>query len=139
MIGERIAKLRKGAGLTQKELSEMLNVSASAIGMYEQGRRIPSQQKLKEICDHFEVSADWLLNGKENQRPLDDFKKFELMVDRVQNLLWEDKISIKNSEGAVRWFTKEEVLLLCQALLSAERTYENPGVKSPQEYNQSKE
>ena len=41
-MGNRIAWLRHKKGLTQAALGEKLGLSASAIGMYEQGRREPS-------------------------------------------------------------------------------------------------
>ena len=39
MLGARIAALRRDAGWSQAELGKRLQVSASAVGMYEQGRR----------------------------------------------------------------------------------------------------
>ena len=40
-MGARIAALRRDAGWSQAELGKRLGVSASAVGMYEQGRREP--------------------------------------------------------------------------------------------------
>ena len=34
MLGHRIAKLRREAGLSQAELARRLDISASAVGMY---------------------------------------------------------------------------------------------------------
>ena len=45
MLGTRIAALRREAGLSQAELAQRLQVSPSALGMYEQERREPSMQK----------------------------------------------------------------------------------------------
>ena len=42
MFGIRLRFLRCRADLTQAELGERLNISAGAVGMYEQGRRMPS-------------------------------------------------------------------------------------------------
>ena len=39
MLGTRIAALRREAGLSQAELAQRLQVSPSALGMYEQERR----------------------------------------------------------------------------------------------------
>ena len=44
MLGARIAALRRDAGWSQAELGKRLQVSASAVGMYEQGRREPSAE-----------------------------------------------------------------------------------------------
>ena len=64
MMGARIAALRRDAGWSQAELGKRLKVSASAVGMYEQGRREPSLQGLLEIAAVFGVSTDYLLSGK---------------------------------------------------------------------------
>ena len=60
-IGENIKNLRERKGLTQKELATNLNISASAIGMYEQGRRIPDVETLQQFSNFFQVSIDELL------------------------------------------------------------------------------
>ena len=63
LLGKRIAALRSSKGLNQKQLAEKLNISPSAIGMYEQGRREPSLDRLVAIAGVFEVSTDYLLTG----------------------------------------------------------------------------
>ena len=64
MLGPRIAALRRHAGLSQAELAAQLQISPSAIGMYEQGRREPSTQTLVTLARIFEVSTDYLLTGQ---------------------------------------------------------------------------
>ena len=64
MLGPRIAALRKDAGWSQAELARRLQVSPSAIGMYEQGRREPSAATLVAMSQVFGVSTDYLLTGK---------------------------------------------------------------------------
>ena len=64
MLGTRIAALRIGAGMNQAELAQALSVSASAIGMYEQGRREPSGKMLVRLGDLFGVTTDFLLTGR---------------------------------------------------------------------------
>ena len=69
LFGIRLCLLRCQAGLTQAELGERLNLTASALGMYEQGRRMPSLSIIAEISDEFGVSCDFLLGGKgQNER-----------------------------------------------------------------------
>ncbi len=63
MIGPRIAALRKNAGMSQAELARALQVSPSAVGMYEQGRREPSAGTLVQLSKIFHVSTDYLLTG----------------------------------------------------------------------------
>ena len=64
MIGARIAALRRNAGMNQAELAKKLQVSPSAVGMYEQGRREPSAQTLLAIARIFEVSVDYIISGE---------------------------------------------------------------------------
>ena len=67
MIGFRIAALRKRMGLSQEQLAKRINVCASTIGMYEQGRREPSAKILADLAKVFEVSLDYLITGMESQ------------------------------------------------------------------------
>ena len=60
-IKDRIVSLRNEKNITQSQLAEELNISPSAIGMYEQGRRKPSYELLEEICDYFNVDMDYLM------------------------------------------------------------------------------
>lgn len=61
MFSERLKELRTNNKLTQQELANTLRVSASTIGMYEQGRRSPDTETLNRLAEHFNVSVDWLL------------------------------------------------------------------------------
>ena len=64
MLGARIAALRRSAGMNQAELAQKLQVSPSAIGMYEQGRREPSADTLVALSEIFGVTTDYLLTGR---------------------------------------------------------------------------
>ena len=64
MLGARIASLRRRDGLSQAQLAKQLQVSASAVGMYEQGRREPGAQILVKLAKIFSVSTDYLLTGQ---------------------------------------------------------------------------
>lgn len=50
MLAEKLRQLRIEQGLTQGELGERTGLSASAIGMYEQGRREPGHEILARLC-----------------------------------------------------------------------------------------
>lgn len=67
MIGFRIAALRKRMGLSQEQLAKRINVCASTIGMYEQGRREPSARILADLAKVLEVSLDYLITGMDSQ------------------------------------------------------------------------
>ena len=59
----KLKKLRENRGMTQAELGKALDISPSAIGMYEQGRRIPDICTLKKISSFFSVSVDYLIEN----------------------------------------------------------------------------
>ena len=67
MIGSQIALLRQKHGLRQAELAALLNISPSAVGMYEQGRRLPSLNMVVRLSRVFGVTTDYLLTGKDPQ------------------------------------------------------------------------
>ena len=62
-LGKRIARLRHKAGLSQAALADRLGLSASAVGMYEQGRREPPLDTIVLMSMVFGVTTDYLLTG----------------------------------------------------------------------------
>ncbi|HBK67843.1 MAG TPA: XRE family transcriptional regulator, partial [Firmicutes bacterium] len=73
MLGERLRKAREEKGLTQAFVAKALNISASAVGMYEQGRRDPDTEALKQFAQLYEVSTDYLLDL--DPSPKDDVRQ----------------------------------------------------------------
>lgn len=69
MLSNRIRALREEKGLRQEDLAGLLSVSASAVGMYEQGRREPGVEALVAMAGIFGVSLDYLLLGRESVQP----------------------------------------------------------------------
>ena len=64
MLGIRIAILRISKCWSQAELARRIGVSASTVGMYEQGRREPSLGLLVRLAQEFGVTTDYLLMGE---------------------------------------------------------------------------
>lgn len=60
-IHENIKKARKAAGVTQKELAELVGVRQKDISRWETGERTPSAEAVASICVALKVSADILL------------------------------------------------------------------------------
>lgn len=61
VFGDRIKRLRIAEKMTQKQLAEKLNISESAVGMYERAEREPSFEIVLVLSDLFQVSSDYLL------------------------------------------------------------------------------
>lgn len=54
-IPKKLKELRVNAGYTQKQLAEKMNVSQTAIALWENGSREPSFDTIKEIAEIFGV------------------------------------------------------------------------------------
>ena len=63
-MGERIKKLRKALGLTQKEFGERIGVKPNTIGTYEISRNEPIDAVIALICREFGVNETWLRTGQ---------------------------------------------------------------------------
>ena len=106
MLGMRIAVLRRSAGLSQRRLASALKISPSAVGMYEQGRRVPPMPLLVRMARLFGVSTDFLLTGE--SLPCDAGKLRTLLTHGSEAL------SVSREDGA----------LLLSTILSGELTAE---------------
>lgn len=65
LFSERLRELRQKKGLSQSQLADALNISKSAISMYELGKREPDLETLEGIADFFNVDINYLI-GKED-------------------------------------------------------------------------
>ena len=81
-IKDRIISLRNEKNMTQGQLAEALEISPSAIGMYEQGRRKPSYELLERISDYFNVDMDYLMGRSDVRNKYQAGLKYD----------WEDKL-----------------------------------------------
>lgn len=110
MLGPRIAALRREAGLSQAELARRLKISASAMGMYEQGRREPSAETVVAIARELEVSTDYLLTGQP-RTPAEEDQMTQTLLSRVVTA---DR---KLDNRPERPFSRQELAVLFAALL----------------------
>ena len=65
MFSKRLKELREERHLTQKELSQKLNVSQTTVAKWEAGDREPCFDMLVKLADFFECSADYFLGRKD--------------------------------------------------------------------------
>lgn len=57
----QLRNLRKEKGVSQDELSKILGVSKSTVGLWETGDTLPDARSLHDLAVYYEVSADYLL------------------------------------------------------------------------------
>ena len=109
MLGARIAALRREAGLSQAELATRLQVSASALGMYEQGRREPSMETLVRLAKELGGTTDYLLMGTPGERETEALNT--MLASRIQ------AADQRLEERRERPFSREELVVLFAAML----------------------
>ena len=114
MLGARIAALRRRAGYSQAELAHRLRISASAMGMYEQGRREPASDRIVAIARIFDVSTDYLLTG-EPVTPGDRAAVGQLFVSLQEKS--EQEIVVRRRDGTTTRLSRQELAMACAALL----------------------
>ena len=61
---ERILALRKSLSLSQEAFGKRIKISGASVSKIESGENNPSDQTLALICREFNVSYEWLTEGK---------------------------------------------------------------------------
>jgi len=64
-IANRLKSLRVEHEISQRKLAEKLGISNSTVARAESGRAIPDTYVVMKYAEHFCVSTDWILFGKE--------------------------------------------------------------------------
>ena len=112
MLGARIAALRRALGWNQAQLAEQLQISPSAVGMYEQGRREPSAQMLVALSRTFGVSVDYLLTGRSPEPEQEQIEQLFAQKLRATDRMLESRRD--------RPFSRQELAVLLAAVLLEE-------------------
>jgi transcriptional regulator with XRE-family HTH domain len=64
-FGEKLYRLRKGKGLSQEALADMLNVSRQAVSRWEGDLSYPETDKIIALSEIYGVTVDSLLKNGE--------------------------------------------------------------------------
>jgi len=65
-IGDRVQQLRKGMGLSQEQLADIVGVSRQAISKWETGQCMPDLDNIVLLSKTFSVSTDSLLESEQD-------------------------------------------------------------------------
>lgn len=65
-IGKRIKITRESMKMTKEEFAKAIGISGQYLGIVERGGSCLSVEKLKLLCDFTNLSADYILFGKDN-------------------------------------------------------------------------
>jgi len=77
-IAERLQNLRKKANYSQEQVSDMLGISRQAISKWESGQGKPEIDNIIKLMEVYNVSADYILLGKEHTIQVEPKQKREL-------------------------------------------------------------
>jgi transcriptional regulator with XRE-family HTH domain len=92
IFGNKLKALRLKTGLTQAQLARRLNISASTVGMYEQGRREPDNDTLSKLCLILNTSVDYLLGINKNLYPATNLEVDAVISDFINFLEKQDNL-----------------------------------------------
>jgi len=84
-VGSKIKEVRKSNNLTQEQFAKMLFTKRSNISYYEIGKLTISTADLKEICETFGVSADYIIGN--TLKPIKRYKRKKLTPKDVKGLV----------------------------------------------------
>lgn len=125
MIGDIIKQARKAKGLKQSELADMLSISASAVGLYEQNRREPDIETIVKLAKCLDVTLEYLLGvgdtpTEEERRVLDVAGYFYNEEKPADEGELEKDVVIYHRDGKTvrRKFTKAQLAMI-SAMLDA--------------------
>lgn len=74
LFGQRLKECRIQAGETQVQLGEVLDLHKSRVSAMEKGINTTTAEKIALICQHYQVSADYLLGLSDDPTPGKDRK-----------------------------------------------------------------
>lgn len=80
-IGAFLKTLRKGRGLTQEQLAEILLVSGRTVSRWETGTNLPDLSILVQMADYYEVDIKEIINGERKGEIMD--KELKETLSRV--------------------------------------------------------
>ena len=80
IVGKNLSALRKKRKLTQLELAEKMNYSDKAVSKWEQGATMPDLETLKQLCDFYGVTLDYLTDPENIANPHVDVSKQKVLL-----------------------------------------------------------
>lgn len=90
-IGKRIKAIRESMNMNKENFAKLLGISGQYLGIVEKGKSCLSVEKLQILCNISNLSADYILFGKED-------------------------ISIEQTKEVLSQFTEEQIRNGCEAL-----------------------
>lgn len=130
-LSDMLTFLRKRKGITQQELADKIDISRSAIGMYEAGKREPDLETLEAFADFYNVDMNTLTGrSTESTTPLlaSATSKEDKMLQKLHNNF--EKLNDSGQDRLVEYsdflVSKEEYQKAAMVPASKEDTEQKP-------------
>ncbi|KZK07229.1 helix-turn-helix domain-containing protein [Lactococcus sp.] len=82
-FGDKLRALRMEKNLTQNDLAARLGIVGASVSSYEKSKQYPSVEVLIQLCQIFDVSADYLLGLSDDK----NFNTSTLTDEQLQIVL----------------------------------------------------
>ena len=69
VFGERLREVRKQRGEAQTAIAKLIDVTVPQVSDMENGKKTTTVEKMALICEHYRVSADYLLGLTDDPTP----------------------------------------------------------------------
>ncbi len=103
-IAERILQLMEERKVTAATLTREIPLTNGLITQWKQGKQNPSIDAINKIAAYFNVSIDYLVNGKEYRG--------DIITNNQQSVIKSSNSSVTIQNGSKRELTKQEIDLL---------------------------
>lgn len=107
IVASRLKMARDNKGFSKAEVAKALNIATSSMTYYEQGKAVPSIDKLYALADYYGVTMDWLC-GRVNKNDAVLKTEFDVAEVLLAALQFEG-IELDVSDEDVDAFNKIEV------------------------------
>ena len=98
-IGTFIADMRKGQGMSQKQLAEAVGVTDKSVSKWECGKSLPEISKMESLCEALHININELLSGERLSEAVYLQKAEENMLDLIHES--EIKVNQTNSVSVI--------------------------------------
>ena len=84
-FGKRLQDLLLENNMTQKDLAGKLNVNRGSVSNWVTDRRFPDQNMLIRISEEFNVTIDYLIKGKEDEKEIKEAKELYRLYSKLED------------------------------------------------------
>lgn len=91
-IGDRIYRLMKENGYTQRELAGMIGVTEAAMCRYVRNEREPKLEVVANLATALHTTADYLIHGKKEEGSFDEL--YRLVARGTSAMTVEEKMRL---------------------------------------------